>query len=328
MRLVTIAVGVWSRPAIAQTVADSARQYRMSTEAFVYLSAAHDTLERVSVHRGTRNWVALRDSAFTRAAGAGSPRGTYAALDWALRTVDRHSHLDRPTHGAAGYMLAGHVGYLRVPEYTGATVPALADSLQRFVGRMAEGRACGWVVDLRGNGGGNMWPMFAGIGPLLGDTIAGAFLVHGVTVRWYYKGGVAGELLDGQPLRVILRSTLQPAPVLRERLAPVAVLTDSETVSSAEVIAVAFRGRPNSRSFGGPTAGLSTVVEPYRLSDGAVMSVTIGVYADRSGASYGGVVTPDELVDMAGSEIGTASDAVLLRAVGWLLEQPGCAAGR
>ena len=34
----------------------------------------------------------------------------------------------------------------------------------------------GWIVDLRGNGGGNMWPMLAGIGPILGEGIAGYFI--------------------------------------------------------------------------------------------------------------------------------------------------------
>ena len=35
---------------------------------------------------------------------------------------------------------------------------------------------CGWIIDLRGNGGGNMYPMLAGLKPFLGDTVLGAFV--------------------------------------------------------------------------------------------------------------------------------------------------------
>ena len=30
-----------------------------------------------------------------------------------------------------------------------------------------------WIVDLRGNYGGNIWPMIAGVGPVLGEGIIG-----------------------------------------------------------------------------------------------------------------------------------------------------------
>jgi hypothetical protein len=34
----------------------------------------------------------------------------------------------------------------------------------------------GWIVDLRGNSGGDMWPMVAGLGPIIGDGVLGAFV--------------------------------------------------------------------------------------------------------------------------------------------------------
>src|SRR5690348_5042975 len=42
-------------------------------------------------------------------------------------------------------------------------------NLQRIIGDLDRYHPDGWVVDLRGNVGGNMWPMLAGIGPLLGE---------------------------------------------------------------------------------------------------------------------------------------------------------------
>ncbi len=51
---------------------------------------------------------------------------------------------------------------------SGAGADAYAD---RLFGQVAAGAgyACGYVVDLRGNTGGNNWPMLIGLSGLLGD---------------------------------------------------------------------------------------------------------------------------------------------------------------
>ncbi len=99
----------------------------------------------------------------------------------------------------------------------------------------------------------------------------------------------------------------------------VAVLTDIGVASSGEAIAIAFRARPNTRSFGTPTCGLSTAVTQMPLSHGGQMlpfsqsariAVVTSVMADRTKQRYGGAVLPDELV--------TEPAAVVPRAVSWL----------
>src|SRR5690606_4164331 len=77
------AQGQPSTPPTVSTMAPAAREY---------LSAALDTLQRASMH-DTANWSLIRDSAFIVAAGAEKPRDTYAAIQWALKRVDRHSFL-------------------------------------------------------------------------------------------------------------------------------------------------------------------------------------------------------------------------------------------
>ena len=83
-----------------------------------------------------------------------------------------------------------------------------------------------------------------------------------------------------------------------------------------EAIVVAFRGRPDTRSFGKPTAGLTTGVEGFRLADGAMLFLATSRFADRDGAVYDGPLPPDDLV------LDRPEDAALE----WLLEQPACAA--
>jgi predicted enzyme related to lactoylglutathione lyase len=90
----------------------------------------------------------------------------------------------------------------------------------------------------------------------------------------------------------------------------VAVLTDSLTASSGEAVAVAFRGRPNARSFGWPTTGVSSANRTVFLPDGARLYVTASVYADRTGRTYGGSLVPDVMIeDVMAADTTTASGA-------------------
>jgi carboxyl-terminal processing protease len=177
----------------------------------------------------------------------------------------------------------------------------------------------GWIVDLRGNTGGNMWPMLAGIGPILGDGSVGSFVANDGNVSWFYQDGKTGTRNPAGLETVSL--TLQEEPVLQSpSVAPVAVLVDSSTASSAEAITIAFHGRPASRSFGSRTAGKSTAVQPFKLDDGAELYVTTAIDADRSGKAYPDGFTPDQVVSFNGGSMPQESnDQVLQSAQTWLV---------
>jgi carboxyl-terminal processing protease len=177
----------------------------------------------------------------------------------------------------------------------------------------------GWIVDLRGNTGGNMWPMLAGIGPILGDGSVGSFVANDGNVSWFYQDGKTGTRNPAGLETVSL--TLQEEPVLQTpSVAPVAVLVDSSTASSAEAITIAFHGRPASRSFGSRTAGKSTAVQPFKLDDGAELYVTTAIDADRSGKAYPDGFSPDQVVSFNGGSMPQESnDQVLQSAQTWLV---------
>jgi C-terminal processing protease CtpA/Prc len=48
-------------------------------------------------------------------------------------------------------------------------VDAYATKVQSVIADLVSKKPCGWIVDLRGNGGGNIWAMLAGVGPILGE---------------------------------------------------------------------------------------------------------------------------------------------------------------
>jgi len=170
-------------------------------------------------------------------------------------------------------------GIVVVPGVSGT----LAEAGQAFAADIASAIAvaapsvkCGWVVDLREDTGGNMWPMLSGVSAFLGDGPTGFFRdKNGRDTPWRIAApGVSMPDLSS---------------------APVAVLTGSSTASSGEAVAVAFRGRPNTRSFGRPTAGLSTGNQHFELPGGALLGLTTSRFVDRNGQAYGGQVIPDEV---------------------------------
>lgn len=221
---------------------------------------------------------------------------------------------------APGKALADRIGYLElqgvVTDEAGqaAWTQAVHDAVRAID---AEPR-CGWVLDLRKNRGGYIYPMLAAVGPLVGDGILGGKRdADGVVEQWSYEGGRMS--VDGKPLAVVERPYR-----LRADDVPVAVLTSELTASAAEAVAIAFIGRPNTRSFGRPTTGLTTFTVMRAMPDQALLSVTNAVDIDRAGVAYDGPVAPDQRVDFDWASVSTPRDTAIDAAVGWLAAQRAC----
>jgi C-terminal processing protease CtpA/Prc len=141
--------------------------------------------------------------------------------------------------------------------------------------------ACSFIIDLRRDHGGDMFPMIAGLAPLFADGPVGSFVANqGETVWRIENHGVSNAWNDVRPAK--------PHPLDRGALLPVAVLTGPGTASSGESVLVSFIGRPATRSFGQPSAGLSTSNGFHPLSDGAALAVMNAVLADRAGRARNG----------------------------------------
>lgn len=153
----------------------------------------------------------------------------------------------------------------------------------------ADASACGWIVDLRGNRGGDMMPMLAGLYPLLDEGVVGG---------WEMRGGHRTDIIaSGGEIRAGQES--MAAPASRRIAESVAVLQDAETASSGEVVLLAFRGSHRARSFGTGSAGYSTSNQVKDLYDDTQMLLTTGVDVDRSGRAYGDVVPAQTPVSAA-----------------------------
>ena len=209
------------------------------------------------------------------------------------------------------------VGYLRVPEFENLTAEGMAffaDSLQRTIRQFDRVGVSGWIVDLRDNTGGAAMPMIAGLGPLL-DGGNGFYTVDAngdVLGRAYYRGGgyydvPTGET-EGEP---IVESGVRYR--VSDGAARVAVLTDNRTASSAEAVTAIFARQPNVQIIGQRTNGLTSTNSFEVLSDGAVLNLTIGHYADRNRTVYEQGISPDIEVPVSAE-----TDVVIERALLWI----------
>jgi len=307
----------------------------ISTEAAAYLEEALDIMQNNSLHRHNIDWDLIRTSAFDVAKHAQTPADTYGAIQYALvRLGDHHSHFrtpesftelqetttdDNPLPRAK--LLLDKIGFIAIEGFNGFDGEKAATGIQHLIRELDGQNACGWIVDLRENTGGNMWPMLAGIGPILGDGKAGSFVdSDGQKVDWSYQNGQA--LIEDQ-VQVKVNG---PAYQLKAVAPPVAVLTGVNTASSGEAIVISFRGRPNTRSFGLYTTGLPTANEGFPLSDGALIILTTAFEADRTGQVYADRIYPDELVEDVREYTVLMDEAIPQPAIDWLMSQPACSA--
>jgi C-terminal processing protease CtpA/Prc len=312
--------------ATAQTASSPA----LSDTARNYVESVITLAQTNSINRATIDWPMVRREVLSRAAGAQVPADTHAAVQWLVTALgDRHSaFLDPaalkslPARSAAaagapvGRIVDDRFGYVLVPTFGSpdqALIDKFATDLQGVIGSVEASMPCGWIVDLRTNGGGNMWPMLAGIGPVLGAGRLGSFRnPDGSGASWSYENGEAKS--DGRTLA----RTLNPTVNLHVDAPPVAVLVGPATASSGEAIAIAFRGRSSTRLFGATTRGLTTANRVFPLSDGSLLNLTTGAFVDRTGTPYQEGVKPDDLWD-GPSEVGKGS-----LPLSWLAAQSGC----
>jgi hypothetical protein len=219
-------------------------------------------------------------------------------------------------------------GYVVLPRCSAKDNDGLmlyAADVRRILTDLSAQNPRGWIVDLRGNTGGNMWPMLTGIGPILGDGAVGSFVAADGNITWFYQDGKTGTR-DPAGLETV-SLTIDDKPAVMAASGPVAVLVDNSTASSAEAITIAFHGRPNTRFFGDHTAGKSTAVQPFKLDDGAELYLTTAIDADRSGKPYPDGFTPDQVFPSTTVLPQESSDPVVLAAEAWLTGAPLAASG-
>jgi hypothetical protein len=229
-----------------------------------------------------------------------------ADVAWTMRGLMQAVHDDHGFYALAGEALPARPALVtRAPELelrgdgtavlrlhavdttSAAAALAWATSLHEGIAAVAARHPRGWIVDLRDHDGQSPWPSLAALSTLLDGPAVGHFASRRGTQEWIVERGaarIAGgpALVDTQP---------PPEPDFR---GPVALLIGRGTRDAGEDVAVAFRGRPNTRFFGAPTAGFPQQgVQPHRLADGSTLGVLEVRAADRTGVVQREPIEPD-----------------------------------
>ncbi|MGL4575852.1 MAG: S41 family peptidase [Burkholderiaceae bacterium] len=287
----------------------------MTSEAQRYLDAALALMRDNALHRGLIDLAAIHDGAYQRASGASSAFEVYGAIRWATSQLqDKHSFFAPPAQAAAavatepgtasitlptGHLRADHIAYLSVPAFRGSAQlgTGYINRLHVLITELDSLDPLGWMLDLSQNTGGNMWPMLAGVGPLLDEGPAGSFRAPAQReIVWGYRAGEA--FAD----HVCMARATAPSGLLRNRKRPIALLTGRRTASSGEAIVVAFAAQVRCRRFGTATHGVPTANRGFPLADGAALYITVSRFANRLGYEYAGAIEPDDLCDGSAEE--------------------------
>ena len=215
---------------------------------------------------------------------------------------------------------AGELGYVDLPADAG--IGSYQSLVHKGIKAADSPALCGWIIDLRRNTGGDIWTMLAAIGPILGEGQVGGFSYPGARRdTWAYRDGKVFWNTDERDEDVIDGGVYRPG----RTMPPVAILTSRVTQAAGELLVVAFKGRPSTRSFGEATSGAPVLIDHTALSDGAELIASAAYALDRNGAEYKGPIEPDQPVPVDWALLGTDADPVTTAAVTWLQSQQGCA---
>lgn len=190
---------------------------------------------------------------------------SFETTDWEMPTIE---------------FLENGIVFIQLPEFSGTeeegikyantVLNSIPDTLQ------------GIIVDLRGNLGGNMYPMIAAVHRFLPDDVILKFSTRRLpmfvttTIVVNFVGIEEQEHID----------------------CPVALLTDDRTASSGEAVLLCFRGLENTRTFGKPTAGYASGNQVFPLHEGSQLVLTTSKDVARTGEAFcDDPIEPDVLTE-------------------------------
>lgn len=281
---------------------DEGPGYELSEDAEYYMNFAFDLMEQHSIRKKEIDWEAFREKYLIMADGTKTYQGTYSVLNKALKELDKHSFFMSPG-SYTGSQSKGdseidwpeayidqEIGFLKLPAFSGTSRQATkyATMLQDSIRSFDQKNIKGWIVDLRENRGGNMYPMIAGVGPLFDTDILGYFIMpEEYETSWGYKNGSSTIYSSNV-------CTVTNYYILQNSTLKIAVLQSGSTASSGEATLISFIGNENTRTFGKESAGYSTANASYEMPDSARLVLTVSYMADRNKTIYGEKVKPEQ----------------------------------
>lgn len=186
-----------------------------------------------------------------------------------------------------------NIGYIRIPgndDFSFKKVDSIANAITSHINEINSAKIKAWIIDLRTNTGGNMYPILLG----LKDFIGGDNVVFGgfrnskgeSSGQWEIKDGKM--LIDGIEL---VRQVQLKTPIKKD--IPIVILTSCYTASAGEMTAISLIGRKNTSVVGEPTADYTTAVQGFKVNADAGLNLSTDYVVDRNLKIYKSHITPD-----------------------------------
>ncbi|MDF2553346.1 MAG: hypothetical protein K0R77_2621 [Chryseobacterium sp.] len=267
----------------------------------IYVTKALKIMKNKSVNKSRLNWDEIFDKTLKESSNAKTIKDTYPAIKNALSSLnDSHSNFYPEEVVRAytlGYKATGQKfpvikGELLKNQYAYISLPDIGsfnkddwnlyiNTFYAKVNDLQKHHPKGWIIDLRGNFGGMLYPMYAAVAPFLDSKNAvGTKDAEGKIEYYNYK---KGKFYEGSTATQLFQLTQNEPKTIKK---PIAILVNKVTGSSAEFITAAFVGQKNVNIIGTNTQGLTSGNQEYKLLDGSFLVLTIGNIVDRTGKEY------------------------------------------
>ena len=193
------------------------------------------------------------------------------------------------------------VGYIRIPgnnDFAFKKVDSIANDILSHINNINSNKIEGWIIDLRLNTGGNMYPILLGLKEFIGnDIVFGGFKnsKNEFTGKWEVKNGKM--LIDNIEL---VRSTHLDYPIKED--ISIIILTSCYTASAGEMTAISLIGRKNTYLVGEPSANYTTAVQGFAINKSAGINLSTDYVVDRNFKIYKTSIEPDFSI-LAGDDL-------------------------
>ena len=331
----------WKYILISLLISNSFTSCAQKSKTEIILDKIIEHAENNSLYREKVDWTSLKKEMYSLAKNADSVSQLKPALNLMLKKLD-------DTHGRVFYnnqvlsyyngeikehqksidiaiynqiqsrqvyefktsIIENNIGYVRIVGLPTGDNEKMSSEIQNSICELIQNGAKKWIIDLRYNGGGNMFPMVEGISNIIGDGIVGG--TKGVTDEessvWQIKNG--DFFYDEQTVALENKCPITDTQ-------EIAVLTSAYTASSGEALAAILKERPKTRFFGKKTMGMITATDWNQIDSLTTMSISVSYYKDRNNNVYEQYIDVNENIEFEpNAEL--EKDNGIKRAIEWL----------
>lgn len=290
----------------------SANSKPTSKKALKFIDKAKEIVKRSAMYGDSLDWKKIDDDISLLSIGLQTEEDCYVICDYLIGKLrqagDNHSLFETKKQAMQrnevnvdgrqpiGYYLGNGIGYLNVPGFTSnkdCVCVNFATKIQTYISDIEKNNQVkGWIVDLRSNTGGNMYPMITGLGPLLDENDTLGFMISPKSktkVFWNYKKG--GTYFNGKTKLAYVKAPY----TLKNKNVKIAVLIGDSTASSGEFTAMSFMGQKNVKIFGQESAGYTTANGGDALPDGSNLILAESFGSSRN-KKFNKKLIPDVLI--------------------------------